>query len=451
MNLVSNDTYSTFAYGYDALGRRTAKNDERYFHNVRGELVLATNVATGAEFAYRYDDIGNRIWSRELGTNCTYAANELNQYTDVVRGGVAEHLAFDPDGNQTNVVTGTGVWAVEYNGENRPVRWTRLSDGNSISMAYDRMGRRISKNGETFVYDGYLNVGNTVWDPTEPVATRPLVSCGDDGTVAYLFHDGNKNVVDEVWPEELKSVTYEPFGKCLELDYSRVTTPWRYSSEYDDSLLGLLYYNSRFLNSRIGRWNSGDAIGEMGGENLYCFCLNSPEDKTDSLGFQSNCTESELTTTLGWEFNVGFGSIAISYNNRLRQRDCRVCCPDGSMGQTITKEYSNGGGGGGSWKVLIGPIPIQIGFSYQVSGGSVEFSDSCSVSRTFNGCKTVSMSLFAGPSVSISGVGIAILGDLTISSTSCLGKDEIPQAISGKLVFQLCYWPGNCQTKDLYP
>ena len=175
VTLVSNDVYSAYRYEYDSAGRRVAKNDERYEYNARGELTLATNAVTDAEFAYRYDDIGNRLWSRELGTNCVYAANELNQYTNVVRGSVSELSTFDLDGNQTNVVTSTGEWAVEYNGENRPVRWTRMSDGATVLMSYDRLGRRVRKNGDTFVYDGYLNVSQTVWDPTEPVATRPLV------------------------------------------------------------------------------------------------------------------------------------------------------------------------------------------------------------------------------------------------------------------------------------
>ena len=33
-----------------------------------------------------------------------------------------EAYAYDADGNQTLVTTGTGAWQVEYNGENRPVR-----------------------------------------------------------------------------------------------------------------------------------------------------------------------------------------------------------------------------------------------------------------------------------------------------------------------------------------
>ena len=139
--------------------------------------------------------LGRQIASIDERSEASCTANELNQYTNVVRGGVFELSAFDLDGNQTNLVTSTGEWSVEYNGENRPVRWTRNSDGTVVTMSYDRMGRRVTKGGERFVYDGYLNIGQTVWDPTEPVATRPLVWLGEDG-LAYFFHDGNKNVVD---------------------------------------------------------------------------------------------------------------------------------------------------------------------------------------------------------------------------------------------------------------
>ena len=35
------------------------------------------------EYAYQYDDIGNRITSLDLGTNRTYTANNLNQYFEI--------------------------------------------------------------------------------------------------------------------------------------------------------------------------------------------------------------------------------------------------------------------------------------------------------------------------------------------------------------------------------
>ena len=37
--------------------------------------------AKDVEYRYQYDDIGNRISSHDLGTNRTYSANNLNQYT----------------------------------------------------------------------------------------------------------------------------------------------------------------------------------------------------------------------------------------------------------------------------------------------------------------------------------------------------------------------------------
>ena len=92
-------------------------------------------------------------------------------------------------------VTDWDCWSVTYNGENRLVRWQNVSPNSSthnsstpslISMSYDRMGRRVTKNDQRFFYDGYLQICNFhsttttsnynyfIWDPTEPVATRPL-------------------------------------------------------------------------------------------------------------------------------------------------------------------------------------------------------------------------------------------------------------------------------------
>ena len=66
-----------------------------YGYNVRKELVSAAKSVGGddpgapqsptltTEYAYQYDDIGNRISSFDLGTNRTYTANNLNQYLEI--------------------------------------------------------------------------------------------------------------------------------------------------------------------------------------------------------------------------------------------------------------------------------------------------------------------------------------------------------------------------------
>lgn len=128
------------------------------------------SVAKNAKHAYDFDDIGNRETSSERGTNSVYAANQLNQYCSIttLTSDVGPQTSsfspqFDDDGNQTLIKTATGIWSVTYNGENRPILWECVTpDSNTqnsntqtlVSMSYDRMGRRVTKNGQRFVYDG---------------------------------------------------------------------------------------------------------------------------------------------------------------------------------------------------------------------------------------------------------------------------------------------------------
>ena len=94
-NATPTNTISQYDYAYDVAGRRvqiarsgSAMSENRtdvHGYNSRGELISA--VKQGAvpetEYAYDYDDIGNRISSFDLGTNRTYIANNLNQYTQI--------------------------------------------------------------------------------------------------------------------------------------------------------------------------------------------------------------------------------------------------------------------------------------------------------------------------------------------------------------------------------
>ena len=276
LTAVTNATYSTYVYTNDLLGRRTSKNNEQYSYNVRDELIAADNVF------YNYDDIGNRITAEGK----TYTANNLNQYTAI------DDFTpqYDADGNQTLIKTSTGIWSVVYNAENRPIRW---QSGNTvITMAFDRMGRRVEmctlKDGsdrlQRFVYDNYLciqqlrGVENAlfhsyVWDPTEPIATRPLIFIPSEGETTYYFHDGNKNVSDLIPnPEPPIHYAYTPFGTPTTSAPSE--NPYTFSSEAYDSPLGLIYYNYRHYNFDFGRWCTREPLEEMERFCVYGFCNN---------------------------------------------------------------------------------------------------------------------------------------------------------------------------------
>ena len=335
-NYINGGVISQYDYVNDAVGRRTeisrsgsmmseARTDA-YGYNDRNELILATKNAEDTEYQYSYDDIGNRIESLDLGTNRTYTANALNQYTSISNSALSASLreiftpAFDLDGNQTLVRTSTGDWSVTYNAENRPVLWTRASDGTTIEMLFDRMGRRVeyieTANGITnyhhrFVYDGYLCIqrldalsNNLIelsfaWDPTEPVATRPLVMQRNGGWNFFYTHDGNKNVSEVVSFQQARGVPahyeYAPFGAVTAATRNtsitafdvRSLNPYRFSSEYADDALRLVYYNYRHYNAQQGTWLSRD-FGRWGRrDNQYLAMSNTPFTQFDFIGLST--------------------------------------------------------------------------------------------------------------------------------------------------------------------
>ena len=162
--LVANRQYS-----YDTLGRPTARNSSRqgtvkndtFGYNKRSELTSAT--VNGSNYAYDYDNIGNRETATESEITTSYTANELNQYTAV--GDFTP--TFDADGNQTLVKSSTGIWSITYDAENRPVSFTNAESNTVVECAYDHMGRRATKkvtvNGaitlhQRYLYRGYLQI-----------------------------------------------------------------------------------------------------------------------------------------------------------------------------------------------------------------------------------------------------------------------------------------------------
>ena len=326
-NATPTNVISQYDYGYDVAGRRIscaksgsafAQDDTvAYGYNARSELTNAVaSVDSDYRYAYDFDDIGNREATTEFGTNHTYAANRLNQYTSISNFASSASFAaefvpqFDDDGNQTLVKTATGVWQVQYNGENRPVLWECVSPNSSIpnsstptllSMSFDRMGRRVAKNNQRFVYDGYLQIANFelqtpnsklqtfIWDPTESTATRPLAwlvlrSLGEGG---YYTHDGNKNVSEVVAENGETSAHYEyaPFGEVRIVHGECASdSPWRFSSEYAEDDSATIYYNYRHYEPVIGRWLRRDPIAGVV-ELLYV--NNAPVEKSDCLGLKT--------------------------------------------------------------------------------------------------------------------------------------------------------------------
>jgi RHS repeat-associated protein len=132
VNEAGGAVVSSHAYEYDALNRRTRASLEdgscwRYAYNDRDELTGARRYwpgqdpVTGQQFAYDYDNIGNRKSASSGGDahggnlrQTTYAANELNQYTSIFNPGYKDILGVALATNSVTVNRGPADRKVEY-------------------------------------------------------------------------------------------------------------------------------------------------------------------------------------------------------------------------------------------------------------------------------------------------------------------------------------------------
>ncbi|WP_124330518.1 RHS repeat domain-containing protein [Desulfonema ishimotonii] len=371
---------SQYDYKYDELGRRkSVENSGAAFaqtrHNIhtyndRNELtgserkagtVAAPAATVDAEGRlYEYDPIGNRTYYTE-GTDpqVEYERNKVNQYTGLSADGSAlPSPAYDHDGNMTGYDGNTYTW----NAENR-LTAVETAD-RKITFLYDYMGRRVRKQvyggtpgnwntlpDETrvFVYDGWNLIRETVtgtasdetyyvWglDLSQSVqgagGIGGLLCSVSGGEVRQYTYDANGNVGQLVDEDGLIVAHYEydPFGNEIRADGAGAQdNPFRFSTKYLDAETGLYYYGFRYYSAELGRWISRDPIAEQGGNNLYVYCQNTPNNLIDLLGkevpfkadnwFESDSEKGALfyneTEMLVYRFYIALAICANDFNS----------------------------------------------------------------------------------------------------------------------------------------
>ena len=106
----------------------------------------------------------------------------------------------------------------------------------------------------------------------------------------YYTHDLLKNATALFGIRAGRRALYEygPYGNILRMEGNAAEdNPFRFSSEYADDELGLVYYNYRYYNPENGRWMSREPAEEIDGWNLYSFVNNKLTQHIDFLGFQA--------------------------------------------------------------------------------------------------------------------------------------------------------------------
>jgi hypothetical protein len=124
---------NTFSYTYDLAGQRKTESgthgNKGYAYDEKRQLIEAVKTdgtgqpvaGTNYDYAYHYDQLGNRLQADESGDVTTYTPNNLNQYSSASFAGLARDMSYDANGNMTSM---------------------SRKDGTVLGLIYKRIGDR---------------------------------------------------------------------------------------------------------------------------------------------------------------------------------------------------------------------------------------------------------------------------------------------------------------------
>jgi RHS repeat-associated protein len=249
---------------YDPVGNVTAVNDL-----VNGENVSFTHddldrlLSAGAPLSetYQYNTIGNLTSKNGLALSYP-APGQPRPHAVTSFNGTS--YAYDANGSLTT----RGNQAIKYDPLRRPVR-LNAGGGTVWRAAYDGDGvrrKRLDANGTIHSLGAYeRNVGNGQ-DTTEVVtkyyaALERLLAFRKNGALRWVGTDhlgGTVRVANASFTP-LDQMRYTPFGVSRDSG-SNLGTDHRFTSQVEDSSIGLYWYASRAYDPALGRFTCPDSI-----------------------------------------------------------------------------------------------------------------------------------------------------------------------------------------------
>lgn len=279
---------------YDAIGNITKREDlldanrtESYGYDKIGQLTSFKR-GTALDKSYEFDLLGNRVRSLDNGAVTTYTTNNVNAYTRV-SGGLDMVPQYDDNGNLLN--DGKHNYAYDFN--NRLVG----VDNGAADYKYDALGRRISKNGTLFYYDGDQMVEEVI----NGVTTTYLYGDNIDevlqmkrGDAVYYYHTnhlGSTMALTDATGAVAERVDYDAYGEPTFYDaagnvlaQSSVGNNILFTGREYDTETGNYYYRARSMHPGLGRFMQKDPLMYVDGLNDFLYAINSPIMDIDPSG-----------------------------------------------------------------------------------------------------------------------------------------------------------------------
>jgi RHS repeat-associated protein len=271
---------SSYGYTLDAVGNRTkiVEGGGRivdYVYDDLYRLVSETIADSGMveSFTYTYDNVGNRLSKVEcMDLDCettSYTYNLNNQLLTETAGTDVTQYFYDTNGNTIEKSTGALITSYYYDHQNRLVE--AFTPNNSVELAYDADGARVSKavDGTTVNYllDKNRRYHQVLEERTEIGDVLALYTYGNqrismirDGVDAFYLFDGLGSVtaLTNNVGQVTDQYTYEAFGKLLGSSGS-TENPYYYTGEHWDFEIGMQYLRARYMDPAVGRFMTMDA------------------------------------------------------------------------------------------------------------------------------------------------------------------------------------------------
>ncbi|WP_218081802.1 RHS repeat domain-containing protein [Anthocerotibacter panamensis] len=215
----------------------------------------------------------------------TVAVNALNQYTSV-NGQAFTH---DPNGNQTQGLTGNNSYTATWDARDRLVSLSRA--GFTASFTYDALGRRTSRtvNGQqqTYLYDGSDIISETGSKNAiythGPGIDEPLLrkATGNEYYLSDIL--GSVIALTDDTGTIQTSYNYSPYGKKQTTGFAS-DSAYGFTAREDDGT-GFYYYRARYYNPDQKRFVAEDSLELGGGDsNFYAYVGNDPVNRIDPSG-----------------------------------------------------------------------------------------------------------------------------------------------------------------------
>ena len=278
-----------------------ARNDQTFTYDSRNRLTGATSsLGGGREFEYRYDALGNLVFSsesfgEELDHGLQLALPGPNRLIKR-RSAASPEYTYDASGLLTH---DPALGDLTYDFRHRLVR-VESPDGSRVELAYDHNDRRVKTTvvraaGTTtrFEVEGIFLDGaeqaRIVFDEDKRLAVVPAAG---DPLLHHLDRLGSVNVISNLATGAfIGHDEYTPYGQLL---VSIVLAPaFHFQAVPFTDGIGAVLLGARYYSPRLGRFLTPDLYlalnpdklpGLLAATNLYLYGYSNPANFTDPTG-----------------------------------------------------------------------------------------------------------------------------------------------------------------------